>query len=347
MAVSRAPQFDDGAEGLRMEATLEVDARPGVEAQSPPTAIVSREDGASTKAKEKRDRLVGSAIAAFTALMFASGTVLLKSLLTGTQNPYVILAVRFGGVVLLLGIFVAATGRPILPEKGERISIAIAGILGYGTEAAFFSGALNHGQAATVELLFYTYPVIVMFGTIALERKAPPKLLVAALGCSIVGGSIVVLKGSGVQIQPVGVVLILACAAGYSGYLIGLDRFVKRTDLMTSVLWLAAGAGLANVTFASVFGNELVPHGAQWLKVAGMAVFTATAFVCLLASLRYIGAMRSSIIGVIEPLGVAVLGAIFLSEPITGSTAVGGTLILAGAIAAAVVRSHRSSPQTA
>jgi drug/metabolite transporter (DMT)-like permease len=330
MSTRRAPETEpEGGPGSLLTPMLEAVSEPDVAA------------GSLKHRVEKRGRLIGSAIAAFTALMFASGTVLLASLLSPTGNPYVILAARFGGVVVLLAIFVVATGRPIWPEPGERLSIAIAGIVGYGTEAAFFSGALNHGHAATVELLFYTYPVLVMFGTIAVEKKAPPRLLIGALVCSVAGGSIVVLNGSGVAIQPIGVVFILACAVGYSGYLIGLDRYVKRTDMMTSVLWLAAGAGLANATFALVFGNNQIPHGAQWFKVAGMAIITAAAFVALLATLRRIGALRSSIIGVIEPLGVAILGAFFLSQPITGSTAIGGTLILAGAIAAALVKSRR------
>ena len=82
-----------------------------------------------------------------------------------------------------------------------------------------------------------------------------------------------------------------------------------------------------------------MPHGTEWLKVVAMACLTAGAFVCLLASLRRVGALRNSIIGAIEPLAVALLGATFLAEPIHASTAVGGGLILVGSIAAAIARS--------
>jgi len=54
----------------------------------------------------------------------------------------------------------------------------------------------------------------------------------------------------------------------------------------------------------------------------------------MMASLRRIGAVRNGIIGVLEPLTVAVLAAIFLGEPITATVILGGVLILgAGAIA--------------
>jgi len=51
-----------------------------------------------------------------------------------------------------------------------------------------------------------------------------------------------------------------------------------------------------------------------------------------------VGAVRNSIIGVMEPLTVAVLAYVFLSEPVTEAVAVGGTLILGGAVIASLVR---------
>ena len=55
-----------------------------------------------------------------------------------------------------------------------------------------------------------------------------------------------------------------------------------------------------------------------------MAVFSAGAFAAMLGGLQLVGAVRNAIIGVMEPLGVAVLAAFFLDEPITAPTAIGG-----------------------
>jgi drug/metabolite transporter (DMT)-like permease len=59
----------------------------------------------------------------------------------------------------------------------------------------------------------------------------------------------------------------------------------------------------------------------------------------MLGGLQLVGAVRNAIIGVIEPLTVAILAAMFLREPLTTSTAIGGVAILAGAILATLVRS--------
>jgi drug/metabolite transporter (DMT)-like permease len=73
----------------------------------------------------------------------------------------------------------------------------------------------------------------------------------------------------------------------------------------------------------------------------GMAVFSAGAFAAMLGGLQLVGAVRNAIIGVMEPLGVAILASFFLDEPVTAPTAIGGTLILGGAILATLVRTTR------
>jgi drug/metabolite transporter (DMT)-like permease len=61
----------------------------------------------------------------------------------------------------------------------------------------------------------------------------------------------------------------------------------------------------------------------------------------MLAGLQRVGAVRNAIIGVMEPLTVAVLAAWFLDEPITAPVISGGVLILVGAVIASVVRTTR------
>jgi drug/metabolite transporter (DMT)-like permease len=284
---------------------------------------------------------VGSALAVVMGVQFSFVVILGKDLLDGSRYPFVLLALRFGGTAAALAALTALTGRPLLPEHGERRGVLLAGTLGYGTEAAFYFAALGHGNAGAVTLLFYTYPVMVMLATIAMDRRAPAGRLLAALLLAVGGSAVVVIGGSGVEIEPIGIVLAICCATAYSGYLIGADRVLKRTNPMTAALWLAVGAALANVVFALTFGDNMVPAGTQWLNVAGMSVFTVCAFVAMLASLQRIGAVRNGIIGVIEPLTVALLAWVFLSEPISWSTATGGVLILAGAVLAMLVRTTR------
>lgn len=291
----------------------------------------------SRRATDRRGELTGSGLSALMAALFAVVVILGKQVQAG-ELPFVMLAIRFGGQsVLLLGL-VAFTHRPLLPSPGERLPLAIAGTIGYGSEAAFYFSALNHGSAAAVTLLFYTYPVWVMLATIALDRKGPPGLLFVALGLAISGSALVVLGGGGADITGLGIVLALCTSIAYTAYLIGTDRHVKTTDPLTAATWLGIGAAVANVVYAVAFRAVTLPPATGAWRLVAMMMFSAAAFAAMLAGLQRVGAVRNAIIGVMEPLTVAILAFLFLDEPITAPVAVGGTLILVGAVIASAIR---------
>jgi len=296
----------------------------------------------ATPGNPNRDeQLLGIGYSVVMALLFSFVVIFAKTVNTA-GHPFTMLSLRFGLASALLFIGVALTGRPLLPAKGERRAVVLAGTLGYATESALYFAALNHGKAGAVTLLFYTYPVWVMLATIAMDRRAPAGRLLIALGLALVGSTVVVVGGGDVEVAPLGIELAIACSVAYATYLVAADRTVKRTDPLTAAAWLSGGAALGNAVYAVLFHATLLPRGAHdWLRIVAMAVLSAGAFTAMLAALRRVGAMRNSIIGVMEPFAVAVLGWIFLRERITVTTAVGGVLILTGAVLASLVRTTR------
>jgi drug/metabolite transporter (DMT)-like permease len=289
------------------------------------------------RAADRRGELTGAGLSALMAVLFAVVVILGKEVEAGAA-PFGMLATRFGGQFLLLFGVLVVTGRPRLPARGERLALGLAGTIGYGSEAAFYFSALNHGSAAAVTLLFYTYPVWVMLATIALDRKGPPGLLFVALALAIAGSAIVVLGGGSADITSVGILLALCTSVTYTAYLISTDRFVKVTDPLTAATWLGAGAALANVVYGIVLGPFVVPPAADWWRIVLIIAFSAAAFAAMLGGLQRVGAVRNAIIGVMEPLTVAIIAYIFLGEPITLAVATGGVLILFGAVIAATIR---------
>ena len=277
------------------------------------------------------------------AVLFAC-VVILGSKVQSGGPPFITLAMRFGGQSVLLLALALALRRPGLPAPGERVALTIAGTLGYGTEAALYFSALNHGSAAVITLLFYTYPVWVMLVTIALDRRAPSTPLFVALALAIGGSAVVVLGGGGeTEVEPLGIALALATALAYTAYLVGTDRHVRRTDPVTAAGWLGAGAATSNVVFAMVAGSFIMPAGATAGRLVAIVLVSAGAFATMLAGLQRVGAVRNAIIGVLEPLTVAMLAAVFLDEPITPAVAAGGALILVGAVIASAVRTTRTA----
>ena len=292
------------------------------------------------RAADPRGELTGSGLSALMAALFAVVVILGKEVEAG-RAPFGMLAIRFGGQFLLLFGVLMVTGRSRLPARGERLALGLAGTIGYGSEAALYFSALNHGSAAAVTLLFYTYPVWVMLATMVLDRKGPPGLLFVALGLAIAGSAIVVLGGGRADITSIGIVLALCTSVVYSAYLISTDRFVKVTDPLTAATWLGAGAAVSNLVYGVVLGPFVVPPAGDWWRLILIIAFSAGAFAAMLGGLQRIGAVRNAIIGVLEPLTVAILAYLFLGEPITVAVAAGGALILVGAVIASTVRTTK------
>ena len=198
---------------------------------------------------------------------------------------------------------------------------------------------ISHGEAAAVTLLFFTYPILVTLGSMALGQGAPGWMIGASLLCALAGASLVILASGGLAITGLGVLFALGAATVYSGYLLGADRVLRRTDALAGAMWVSLFASLALAVVALVTGHAEVPRGLrQWAPLFGMGAATAGAFVCLFAGLRRLGPVRTAIVAATEPLSATVLAFLFLDEPIRAGVVGGGVLILAGAVTASLAR---------
>ena len=282
--------------------------------------------------------LIGGALVAFAALLFGGVVVIGKTDAVQALPVPALLSIRFAVAALALATFLVATRRAFRPASGEGWRLLLLGALGYGVESAFFFLALERGTAATVTLLFYTYPVLVTLLTAALGLGLPGMLVLLSLVGAVAGTALVVTSSGGLDISGLGIVFSLASALTFSGYLLVADRLIPRTPPLTSALWvsLAASAGLA--TASVVTGTATFPTTTAGLSVAAMGVLTAGAFALLFVGLRRVGAVRTSVIASLEPVAASFLALAFLGEPLRAGVLAGGLLILGGAIAATLAR---------
>jgi drug/metabolite transporter (DMT)-like permease len=294
----------------------------------------------ATRQAGRRTDLLGVAFILLTSLQFGSVVVIGKIATRPGGLPVPsLLAYRFAVAALLLAAALVAFRLPLAPARGEGWRLAALGMIGYAAEAGLFFASLRHGTAAAVTLLFFTYPVLVALLALASGKGMPGWLLGGALVSVVAGASIVAVAGGGVNVDGVGAALALGSALTISFYLVGAESVLKDTHSLTGSAVVSGSAAIGLAAFALATGNVAWPTGwHQWGPVLGMAVFTAGAFVCLFAGLRRLGVVRTSILSATEPLTATALAAIFLSEGVRPATALGGLLILAGAVVAAMAR---------
>lgn len=294
---------------------------------------------ASSRDVASRRDVVGGLLAAAASLQFGMIVVFGKRVLERGMAVESMLAFRFAIAAAVLTLALAALRRPLLAARGERTGLALLAFLGYAVEASFFFTAARYGTAAAVTLLFFTYPVFVTVGTWLFGRGSPARLTILALVCALAGSAIVVGTGAGLSIQLAGVVFALAAAFTFSGYLVGADLVLRRTNPLTSAMWVSGGASVGLFAFSTFSGRYTSPTGSAdvWALLA-VGLASAGAFVCLMGALQRIGAVRTAIISATEPLSAAFLGFAFLGESVSAGTALGGALILLGAVVASLAR---------
>jgi drug/metabolite transporter (DMT)-like permease len=284
---------------------------------------------------------VGGLIVAGTGGIFGAIVVLGRSV--ANEVPVTsLLAIRFGTAALVLAVWLVLRRRTLRPASGEWLRLLGLGAIGYAVESAFFFLALERGTAATVTLLFYTYPVWVAVVAALSGMGLPGVLLSGSLVSAVGGAGIVAGTSQGLDITGTGILFSLASAVTISLYLVAYEALVRRTPALVGAMWVAAGASVAQAAYAAASGTGALPHEwGEWGPVLGMGALTAAAFAGLLVGVHRLGALRTSIISSLEPVFAGILALLFLGEPVRAGVFLGGLLILGGAVAATLARSTR------
>ncbi len=285
----------------------------------------------------KRDPL-GGVFVAVGALLFGGVVVLGKTDAVQDIPVPSMLAFRFGVAGIALAAILAVTRKSVRPAGREWRWLLVLGGIGYAAESTFFFLALGQGTAATVTLLFYTYPVLVTLISAAMGLGAPGLLLGGSLVAAVAGAGLVIGSSGGLDITTTGILFALASALTFSVYLITADQTLRRTSPLVSAMWVSLSASITLGTYSLVSGTGQLPEGRALLSVVAMGLLTSGAFTVLFLGLRRIGAVRTSIVASLEPVAASFLALVFLGEALRGGVLAGGLLILAGAIAASMAR---------
>jgi drug/metabolite transporter (DMT)-like permease len=225
--------------------------------------------------------------------------------------------------------------------RGGRLSLAIAATMALTLNASMFT-AFGLIPIALALMLFYTYPAGVVVLEIALGHERVTPARVAALLLSSAGVALVLAGGmdpaAGAAVNPLGIVLGLAAAASQVVF-IAVSRSGYESvpaDAATAVILASSMMG-ASVLAAVVGqgGGLMAPFGSlepwPYLLLAGV-VAAGISSLLFLTAIRKIGGTRTGILMLIEPVVGVALAAWLLGEAIAPIQAVGGALVLLGAL---------------
>ena len=238
---------------------------------------------------------------------------------------------RRGGGLTRLG---ALDGR-------ARASLAIAALMGFVLNLCMFI-AFDRITVALALLGFYTYPVMVAIGNVAIGREPLDRPRVVALVLAVAGMLAVVASqldpSAGIEFDLIGVALALGAACSQAVFVIisrSGYRAVPADQAMAVVLatTVVCCIGLAIVTGAA--STLVQPIEAP--SVMPLLLFTglfaaAIPSMLFLTGIRLIGGTTTGILMLFEPVVGVLLAAWLLAEGLAPIQVAGGVAILAAAL---------------
>jgi drug/metabolite transporter (DMT)-like permease len=222
-----------------------------------------------------------------------------------------------------------------------RLSLAIAAFMGFTLNLAMFI-AFDRITVALALLGFYTYPVMVAIGNVALGREPLDRPRVVALVLAVSGMVAVVASqldpSAGIEFDVVGVALALGAACSQAVFMLVSRhgyRAVPADQAMVVVLAVTVIC-CVGLTVATGATATLV-HPIESPSVLPLLLFTglfaaAIPSMLFLTGIRRIGGTATGILMLFEPVVGVVLAAWLLSEGLAPIQVVGGLAILVAAL---------------
>jgi len=294
------------------------------------------------------------------AIVKATGLIVLSSCAFGSLSTLTVLITRSGLPLLpaMLWRYLIAAAflfvilwkqQQLIISRKDAVRLMLTGGLAQSTITFLSLHALNYLPVGPLAFLFYTYPAWVALISAIFGREDLTLSRIIALTIAMAGIVVMVGLPSSGSLNRFGVLLALGTALLYALYLPTLHRVQEGIPAAVSSFYLIAGVFIAFFLASVTVGEVQMPATLSlWGFVILLAIWsTVIAFASLVAGLRVLGPVRTSIVATIEPFFTALLGSMLLGEAVTRNTVLGGILIAFAVLILQVTARETAMPKRA
>jgi drug/metabolite transporter (DMT)-like permease len=300
-----------------------------------------------------RSRAIGYAMVAVASTLFAINAPVVKVMERGGFTAQRLTEIRSTGSFVGFVLF-ALLARPQALAVTRR-QLALLAALGVGGLAlvqwAYFF-AIHRLPIGEVLLIQYVAPLIVALWARFAFREHVGRRIWAALAFSLSGLVLIVQLWRG-RLDGIGIGVACVGCLSYAFYLLIAERASRRRDPISLLAW--------GMLFASIFWAVVAPwwsfpmsdlhgrtsllghlaslHAPVWLLVSWMVVLGALVpFLLVVAALPRIGATRTAIVAMLEPVVAILIAWAWLGESLDAPQLIGAALTLGGIVLAQTAR---------
>lgn len=253
-----------------------------------------------------------------------------KPILNEGINVYNLLFHRYAIAMLILAAMMLVKGNSFRISKKQLGHLCLIGALFTVCSIALFA-SYNYLPSGIATTILYVYPIMVAL-LMLFYKEYPSWQTWVSIFAGVIGAMFLSFSGETGILNPVGLVLIFISALAYSLLVVVLNRSSEVRQLNNVTIsfynFLFGSVILAAITFGTD-RFQVFPSASSWLNLAGLALIpTAIATITLSSSSKLIGATKTSILGILEPLTAIFIGCVLFREPFTLRVAIGIALIL-------------------
>jgi drug/metabolite transporter (DMT)-like permease len=302
-----------------------------------------------------RNPALGFGLVVLGASLFIVNAGVSRVALRAGVDPVTLTTIRVTGTFVVLALMAALFRRSALrPPPGRlRLLVVAHGLVGVAALQWTYFVAIDRLPVGMALLLEYQAPILVAVWARVVQKEAVRPRMWLGLGLAMAGLAAATGVWKGAVFDPLGIAAGLGAAVCLAAYFLIGEHGVGTLDPLQVIVWsfLIGSIALNAVSPITAFDTALLGEQVSllgalehltapvWAVLAWIVVLgTVVPFGVELVALRHLRATTVTMVAMVEPVGVSVLGWVWFDERLDAVAMVGGAAVVAGIVLAQTAR---------
>ena len=298
-------------------------------------------------AHRPRARLLLGSLAGLTAGA-GYGSALALSRLTYDHGftPAGLSLLRYVALILVLGTWLAATGRFRRLRLRVLGTMLLLGVFSFMI-TVFNLSSIVYIPVSLTTIVFYIHPALVVLATAALMRDRVNSVEFAAVAAAFCG-LFIALEVSFTSLHPLGLGLAGASALTCAVMYVVTNRLLDATDFIEVTFYMAISAALLSALTLVPEGGMAMPESFEGIALVTLVtVIFMIAITTMFLAIELVGSVPTSMLTNVEPLTAIAVAVTVLGEPLPVSVGFGAFIVISAILLMQASRAQRGASESA
>ncbi|PPR11887.1 MAG: hypothetical protein CFH41_00763 [Alphaproteobacteria bacterium MarineAlpha11_Bin1] len=272
-------------------------------------------------------QVTGYFIVVIGALAFAGNNVFAVLSYEAGTTPLTLITGRMIFTLIALTLIMKLLGLTIPLPKKERNAALGLGLLN-GAMAFCLMSAFDYVAVGLAVLVFYLYPLLTGISAwITGQERLNTGLVVGLIGGFV--GLALALEITGDSANSIGVTLAGSAALLMAATALLSARVLKTDNARSVTLHMHISAAAMFVIVSIILGELSLPETSLgWIAYLSVPVFYTIAIASFFTGIAHIGAVRTSLVMNLEPIGSIALGFLLLGQILSPRQLLGAAIVI-------------------